>query len=105
MRISDWRSDVCSADLVAQKTSQMPQAVLGPLGADPAGGKGALPRPVAAWLEDHFPVSATGEAEWSADEIYLPAPRPGGACWVRPDDRRGGKEGVSTGRSWGVLVH
>ncbi|PQM29368.1 hypothetical protein CVO77_00035 [Sphingopyxis lindanitolerans] len=93
-------ADIEAAPVVAQKTAQMPQAVLGTLGADPAGGKGALPRPVAAWVEDHFPVSATGEAEWSADEIYLPAPRPGGDGWVAIDRASGAVSSEITDRGW-----
>jgi hypothetical protein len=47
--------------------------------------KAPLPADVAAWVEDSFPVKASAEAEWSADEVYLPAPRPGGDAWVAID--------------------
>lgn len=93
-------ADIEAAPAVAQKTAQMPPAVLGQLGADPAGGKGTLPRPVAAWVEDHFPVKANGEAEWSADEVYLPAPRPGGDAWVAIDRASGAVSSEITDRGW-----
>ncbi|HEX2813384.1 MAG TPA: PepSY-associated TM helix domain-containing protein [Sphingopyxis sp.] len=93
-------ADIEAAPVVAQKTAQMPQTVLGQLGVDPAGGKGVLPRPVAAWVENHFPVKATGEAEWSADEVYLPAPRPGGDAWVAIDRASGAVSSEITDRGW-----
>src|SRR3546814_5901719 len=71
-----------------------------PICSDPASGKGALPRPVAAWVEDHFPIKASGEAEWSADEIYLPAPRPGGDAWVAIDRATGAVTSEVTDRGW-----
>ena len=43
-------ADIEGSPVVTQKAAQMPAAVLGKLGADPADGKGALPKPVAAWV-------------------------------------------------------
>src|SRR3546814_19102718 len=97
----------------------MPPAMLARLkSAAPAAEKAPLPPAVADWVEHSFPVKALGEAEWSADEVYLAAPRPGGDAWVaidlatgeatseitsrgwiRSDERRVGKECVSTCRS------
>ena len=93
-------ADIEGPPKVAEKSAQMPAAVLGKLGADPAGGKGRLPAPVATWVEDHFPVKASGEAEWSADEVYLPAPRPGGDAWVAIDRATGAVTSEVTDRGW-----
>ena len=93
-------ADIEGAPKVVEKSAQMPAAVLGKLGADPAGGKGRLPAPVATWVEDHFPVKASGEAEWSADEVYLPAPRPGGDAWVAIDLATGQASSEVTSRGW-----
>lgn len=93
-------ADIEGAPIVAEKTAQMPAQLLNRLGFDPAGGKGALPKPVAAWVEEHFPVKASGEAEWSVDEIYLPAPRPGGDAWVAIDRATGQTTGEVTDRGW-----
>lgn len=93
-------ADIEGTPKVVEKTAQMPAVVLGELGADPAGGKGRLPAPVAAWVEDHFPVKASGEAEWSADEVYLPAPRPGGDAWVAIDRATGTVTSEVTDRGW-----
>ncbi|MBA3941856.1 MAG: hypothetical protein C0520_11645 [Sphingopyxis sp.] len=93
-------ADIEGSPVVTEKTVQMPPAILGKLGADPAGGKGALPARVASWVEGHFPVKANGEAEWSADEVYLPAPRPGGDAWVAIDRASGEVTSEVTDRGW-----
>ena len=93
-------ADIEAAPTVVEKSAQMPAAVLGNLGDDPAGGKGRLPAPVATWVEDNFPVKASGEAEWSADEVYLPAPRPGGDAWVAIDRATGTVTSEVTDRGW-----
>ncbi|WP_368921397.1 PepSY-associated TM helix domain-containing protein [Comamonas aquatica] len=38
--------------------------------------------------------------EWSADELYIPLPRPGGDAWLRIDLESGGAEYESTDRGW-----
>lgn len=71
-------------------TGQLPASLLPMLEKSaPQGDKAALPMPVAAWLEDQFPVRARGEAEWSDAEIYLAAPRPGGDAWLTIDRASG----------------
>ena len=62
--------------------------------------KAPLPPAVAEWVEDSFPVKASAEAEWSADEVYLPAPRPGGDAWVAIDLATGAASGEITSRGW-----
>jgi uncharacterized protein len=52
--------------------------------------KAALPVDVVAWLDDSLQAHVAGRAaEWSADEICLPMPRPGGDGWLSID-RAGG---------------
>jgi len=55
--------------------------------------KAALPAPVGAWLNEELHVQV-GElaAEWSADEIYLSLPRPGGDAWLSIDRASGDVE-------------
>ncbi|MFT4255498.1 MAG: PepSY-associated TM helix domain-containing protein [Pseudoxanthomonas sp.] len=78
----------------------LPTALLRQLG-EPEEGKALLPRPVADWLGDRFDVSAGGrEAEWSADEVYLSLPRPGGDAWLSIDRAGGGVEFERTDRGW-----
>ena len=45
-------------------------------------------------------INAQGAAEWSADEVYLPAPRPGGDAWVAIDRATGAVTSEVTDRGW-----
>jgi len=93
-------ADIEGTPVVVEKTAQMPPAILGKLGDGPVDGTGVLPPPVADWVEASFPVKARAEAEWSADEVYLPAPRPGGDAWVAIDRATGSVTGEITSRGW-----
>lgn len=62
--------------------------------------KAALPPEVAAWLAGRYPTAARGPAEWSADEIYLPLPRPGGDGWIAIDRASGAVTSEITDRGW-----
>ncbi|GAB2182485.1 PepSY-associated TM helix domain-containing protein [Denitratisoma sp. agr-D3] len=72
------------------------------------GGSGAalapLPDAVRVWLGEALSegISATqGEkAEWAADEIYLPLPRPGGDAWLRILREDGVVEYEATDQGW-----
>lgn len=60
-----------------------------------------LPPPVALWVEENLPVSrARANAEWSASEIYLALPRPGGDGWVAIDRNTGEVTTERTDRGW-----
>lgn len=94
-------ADIEGAPVVTEKAADMPPALLRQLAAAaPADGKGRLPRPVATWVEENFPVRASGEAEWSTDEVYLAAPRPGGDAWVAIDLATGAATNEVTNRGW-----
>src|SRR3546814_10095976 len=92
MRISDWSSDVCSSDL--PPPDHYPEANRGRRGATGAGGRGRAPRgrlgpggePAHARA-----VLVGSAARWGGDHE---GPRAG-----RSEERRGGKECVSQGRS------
>jgi hypothetical protein len=47
-----------------------------------------------------FKVRADGTAEWSADEVYLALPRPGGDGWVSIDRASGAASSEDTDRGW-----
>lgn len=76
-----------------EREAQLPEALL-PL-VEPASGESAgkterpLPAPVAEWLKAELDITPRGVAEWSADEIYLGMPRPGGDAWVSIDRESG----------------
>lgn len=48
--------------------------------------EGALPLAVRAWLLQQHDIETTqAQAEWSADEVYLGMPKPGGDAWLSID--------------------
>lgn len=61
----------------------------------------ALPAAVAARLRERLPrgVGSTA-AEWSAEEVYLSMPEPGGDGWLTIDRETGGVEYERTNRGW-----
>src|SRR3546814_11835228 len=56
--------------------------------------------PVAQWVEKEIGQSGAGEAEWSADEVYLALPRPGGDGWVSIDRPSGEVSSEASSRGW-----
>lgn len=89
---------------IVQRQLQLPAELL-PLvhaASDAADENKPLPAALQAWmgrtLERSF--DATLAAEWTADEIYLAQPRPGGDAWLRIDRRSGAAEYESTDRGW-----
>ena len=94
-------ADIEGSPVVTEKSAELPPALLALLSAAvPADAKAPLPKPVAYWVEQTFPVKASNEAEWSADEVYLPAPRPGGDAWVAIDLTTGAVASEVTNRGW-----
>ena len=94
-------ADIEGTPVVTEKSVQMPPALLARLKATtPDAEKAPLPPTVAEWVEDSFPVKASGVAEWSADEVYLAAPRPGGDAWVAIDLATGEASSEVTSRGW-----
>jgi len=56
---------------------------------------------VRQWLAGSLDIALDArEAEWSADEVYLSLPRPGGDAWLRIDLETGGVEYERTDRGW-----
>ena len=94
-------ADIEGSPVVTQGSAQLPPALLTRLkAAVPDAEKAPLPTDVAKWVEESFPVKARAEAEWSADEVYLPAPRPGGDAWVAIDLATGDVSSEVTSRGW-----
>src|SRR3546814_10183324 len=56
--------------------------------------------PISQWVEKEIGQSGAGEAEWSADEVYLALPRPGGDGWVSIDRHSGEVSSEATSRGW-----
>lgn len=93
--------DIDGAPKVTTTRGTLPAALLPSIRPDDAAdAKKPLPPPVAAYLARSLSLHATGIAEWSADEIYLALPRPGGDGWVTLDRTTGAIETENTDRGW-----
>ncbi|EQB31945.1 PepSY-associated TM helix domain-containing protein [Sphingobium ummariense] len=94
-------ADVEGAPKTVEKSATLPPALLRQVAADGAPDtKKPLPAPVAAWVEKAIGQSGAGIAEWSADEVYLALPRPGGDGWVAIDRHSGEVTSEATSRGW-----
>jgi hypothetical protein len=85
-----------------EKKAQLPAPLLATIKPDGApDARKPLPAVVAAWVEANLPVKrATAAAEWSASEIYLALPRPGGDGWVAIDRETGEVTNETSDRGW-----
>ena len=62
--------------------------------------KKPLPPAIAGWVEKRLGHDASGVAEWSASEVYLALPRPGGDGWIAIDRASGAVTSETTNRGW-----
>lgn len=96
-------ADIAARPQVEQRTAQLPAELLATLERNQAAATATAPLPAALqpWLRDTLAVNPAGrEAEWSAAEVYLPLPRPGGDAWLRIDRASGAVEYERTDRGW-----
>ncbi len=94
-------ADIEGAPVTTEKTATLPPALLKQVAPDDApDAKKPLPAPVAQWVEKAIGQRGSGEAEWTADEIYLALPRPGGDGWVSIDRASGAVTSEATSRGW-----
>lgn len=94
-------ADIEAEAVVRDHSAQLPAPLL-PLIAPDArpDSKKPLPPQLADWVGKTFEVEAAGEAEWSADTVYLPLPRPGGDAWVSLDRVTGAATSEDSDRGW-----
>lgn len=88
---------------VVSQQAPVPDALLTTLKALPAPPKDRAPLPEAlqAWARTRWSLDTAGrEAEWSADEIYVSLPRPGGDAWLRVNLADGEAEYERTDGGW-----
>jgi hypothetical protein len=82
-------------------TAILPAALLSEAKQRPQSGKGVLPVAIADWISKEMSVRTLGrEAEWSAQEIYVALPRPGGDAWLTVDLGNGETRYERTDRGW-----
>ena len=94
-------ADIEAAPQVREASAQLPAELLRQVAPDDSPDtKKPLPPQVSSWVAANLPFSGKGEAEWSADEIYLAQPRPGGDGWVAIDRATGEVTTEATSRGW-----
>jgi len=83
---------------VESRQLTLPDDVLAALGGR-EDGNAPVPRAVRQWLDAELDIAIGARpAEWSAGEIYLSLPRPGGDAWLSIDRESGAVEYESTSR-------
>ena len=86
---------------VTTRTATLPPELLAALPAVAGEEKRPLPPALRAWIAATFGVTAGDRlAEWSAEEIYLPLPRPGGDAWLSIERASGLATHEVTTRGW-----
>jgi hypothetical protein len=88
---------------VVSQQATLPDALLATVKATPhpAKDRGPLPAVLQEWAHTQWSLDTSDrEAEWSADEIYVSLPRPGGDAWLRVSLADGEAEYERTDRGW-----
>jgi hypothetical protein len=94
-------ADIEAAPKSVERATQLPAPLLAQVKPDDKpDSKKPFPAPVAKFIESELPIQADGVAEWSADEIYLAKPRPGGDGWISIDRETGAVTSESSSRGW-----
>lgn len=95
-------SQIPATPVVTKQEAQLPSALLALLASGPSdGATAALPEPVNAWLADTLDARVGArDGEWSADEVYVALPRPGGDAWLSIDRADGTVNVERTDRGW-----
>lgn len=97
-------SSIESKPVIVRKQLQLPAELLPLVGATNSAKDENKPLPAAlhAWMGKNLDrgFDSAAEAEWTADEIYVAQPRPGGDAWLRIDRAAGAAEYESTDRGW-----
>lgn len=83
-------AEIEAAPVTTETKATLPDVLKALIAPDDASDtKKPLPAPIAGWVADKFGVKTDGDAEWSADEVYLALPKPGGDGWVSIDRATG----------------
>lgn len=78
---------------VAHRIATLPPGLLAAVAGEDVRKAAVLPATVGSWLDETLHAHVGGRAaEWSADEIYLSLPRPGGDGWLSIDRVTGAVE-------------
>jgi len=86
--------------VVSERTATLPPPLLARLNAT-QGEKAVVPPAVRDWVDSEMSVELAGTpGEWSADEVYVGLPRPGGDAWLSIDRASGEVAYELTSRGW-----
>lgn len=90
-----------SRPVVSTREAKLPAELMSQLAARPAVSKEAIPGDVRAWISKQLSVDVAGrDAEWSARDIYISLPRPGGDAWMNIERSSGEISYELTNRGW-----
>jgi hypothetical protein len=90
-----------AAPSVVTREGRLPADGLSALREQPAVAKAPLPASVAAWIQRGMGIYVTDrDTEWSAKEVYVALPRPGGDAWMSIDRDDGTVAYELTDRGW-----
>lgn len=93
--------DIAANLVIRERILRLPPSVASALAAAPDKERQPLPPAVAQWADEAFSIRSAGrDAEWSADEIYLPMARPGGDATLTIDRASGEAIHEDTWRGW-----
>lgn len=92
---------IASDPKVVTLEKPIPPALVKALLAAPAARAAPVSEAVARWASQEFSIRLDGRpAEWSAQEVYVPLPRPGGDGWISFDLTTGQAHYEHTDRGW-----
>lgn len=84
-----------------EAAAQLPAPLLAQVKPDDAPDtKKPLPADVEKFVGEKLGIKAAGNADWTADEVYLGLPRPGGDSWVSIDRETGAITSEISSRGW-----
>ena len=90
-----------SSPSVVTREGRLPAEGLYALRQQPAVAKAPLPASVATWIQRDMRINvADRDTEWSAREVYVALPRPGGDAWMSIDRDDGTIAYERTDRGW-----
>jgi len=87
-------AQIAAKPSVSTREEKLPAPLLArlkaPEGENGEAEKAPLPAPVSEWINENMGLeTAARVAEWSADEVYVSMPRPGGDAWLSIDRESG----------------
>lgn len=90
-----------SRPVTVSRDATLPAELVKQLATYPAVSKDDVPLDINRWISRQLGVNVTGRsAEWSARDVYVSLPRPGGDAWLSIDRTDGAVQYEVTDRGW-----